>query len=66
VTTTPSLQHASRIVSRVPIHHVFVRRPVLAIVVNLGDRDRRAHGFRALNVRQYPSSESATITVRTA
>jgi multidrug efflux pump len=45
---------------------VFIRRPVLAIVVNLIVIIAGLQAIRTLNVRQYPRIESATITVRTA
>jgi multidrug efflux pump len=45
---------------------IFVRRPVLAIVVNLVIIIAGLQAIRTLNVRQYPKLESATITVRTA
>jgi multidrug efflux pump len=44
---------------------IFVRRPVLAIVVNLVIIIAGIQAIRTLNVRQYPKLESATITVRT-
>ncbi|MEN9577096.1 MAG: hypothetical protein RJA70_105 [Pseudomonadota bacterium] len=44
----------------------FVRRPVLAIVINLLILIGGLQGIRSLNVRQYPRLESATVTVRTA
>src|SRR5215472_7426757 len=44
---------------------IFVRRPVLAIVVNLVILIAGLQAFRSLNVRQYPKLESATVTVRT-
>jgi multidrug efflux pump len=44
---------------------LFVRRPVLAIVVNLVIIIAGLQAFRTLNVRQYPRLESATVTVRT-
>src|SRR3982075_2174297 len=44
---------------------VFVRRPVLAIVVNLVIVIAGLQAVRSLNVRQYPKLESATVTVRT-
>src|SRR5690242_9574750 len=44
---------------------IFLRRPVLAIVVNLVIIIAGIQAVRALNVRQYPKLESATITVRT-
>src|SRR5580692_3608280 len=45
---------------------VFIRRPVLAIVVNLVIIIAGLQAVRSLNVRQYPRLESATVTVRTA
>jgi multidrug efflux pump len=48
------------------ITDLFIRRPVLAIVVNLVIIVAGIQAVRALNVRQYPKLESATITVRTA
>jgi len=44
---------------------IFVRRPVLAIVVNLVIIIAGIQAIRTLNVRQYPKLESATITVHT-
>ncbi|HEY4013885.1 MAG TPA: efflux RND transporter permease subunit [Polyangiaceae bacterium] len=44
---------------------LFVRRPVLAIVVNLVIIIAGFQAIRSLNVRQYPRLESATVTVRT-
>jgi multidrug efflux pump len=45
---------------------LFIRRPVLAIVVNLVIIIAGLQAIRTLNVRQYPRLESATVTVRTA
>ena len=45
---------------------IFVRRPVLAIVVNLVIIIAGLQAIRTLNVRQYPKLESATVSVRTA
>src|SRR5215467_2012715 len=45
---------------------LFIRRPVLAIVVNLVIIVAGIHAIRSLNVRQYPKLESASVTVRTA
>src|SRR5919201_2139174 len=45
---------------------LFIRRPVLAIVVNLVILIAGLQAVRTLNVRQYPRLESATVTVRTA
>ena len=44
---------------------LFIRRPVLAIVVNLLIVISGVQAIRSLNVRQYPKLESATVTVRT-
>jgi multidrug efflux pump len=45
---------------------IFIRRPVLAIVVNLVIVIAGLQAARSLTVRQYPKLESATVTVRTA
>src|SRR6476469_3635152 len=45
---------------------IFVKRPVLAIVVNLVIIIAGLQAVRSLNVRQYPKLESATVSVRTA
>ena len=45
---------------------IFIKRPVLAIVVNLVIIVAGLQAMRSLNVRQYPKLESATVTVRTA
>jgi multidrug efflux pump len=44
---------------------LFIRRPVLAIVVNLVLIIAGLQAIGRLNVRQYPKLESATVTVRT-
>ena len=44
---------------------IFIKRPVLAIVVNLVIVIAGLQAIRTLNVRQYPKLESATVTVRT-
>src|SRR5260221_7539494 len=44
---------------------LFIRRPVLAIVVNLVILIAGLQAIRSLNVRQYPRLESASVTVRT-
>jgi multidrug efflux pump len=44
---------------------LFIRRPVLAIVINLVIIIAGLQAVRSLNVRQYPKLESATVTVRT-
>ena len=44
---------------------LFVRRPVLAVVVNLIIVIAGVQAIRSLNVRQYPRLESATIVIRT-
>ncbi len=48
------------------ITDVFVRRPVLAIVLNLVILIGGLQAIRTMNVRQYPKLESATVTVTTA
>jgi multidrug efflux pump len=45
---------------------IFIRRPVLAIVVNLVILIAGFQAIRSLNVRQYPRSDNATVTVTTA
>ena len=47
------------------ITDLFIRRPVLAIVVNLVIIIAGLQAIRTLNARQYPKIESATVTVRT-
>ena len=44
---------------------LFLRRPVLAIVVSVLIIVAGLQAIRGLNVRQYPKLESATVTVRT-
>jgi len=43
----------------------FVRRPVLAIVINVVILIAGAQAIRSLNIRQYPRLESASVVVRT-
>jgi multidrug efflux pump len=50
----------------VNITDIFIRRPILAIVVNLVILIAGIQAMRTLTVRQYPKLESATVTVRTA
>jgi len=45
---------------------LFIRRPVVAIVVNLVVVIAGLQAIRSLNVRQYPRSENAAVTVTTA
>ncbi len=47
------------------ITDLFIRRPVLAIVVNLVILIAGLQAARSLNVRQYPRNENAAITVTT-
>src|ERR1700748_1065734 len=47
------------------ITDLFIKRPVLAIVVNLLIVIAGIQAIRSLNVRQYPRSENAAITVTT-
>jgi multidrug efflux pump len=49
----------------VKITDLFIRRPVLAIVVNLVILIVGLQAARSLNVRQYPRNENAAITVTT-
>jgi multidrug efflux pump len=44
---------------------LFIRRPVIAIVVSLAITIAGLQAVRSLNVRQYPRSENAAITVTT-
>jgi multidrug efflux pump len=44
---------------------IFIRRPVLAVVVNLIILIAGLQAIRSLNVRQYPRNENATVTVTT-
>jgi multidrug efflux pump len=44
---------------------LFIRRPVLALVVNLVILIAGVQAYRTLNVRQYPRSENASVTVTT-
>jgi multidrug efflux pump len=47
------------------ITDLFIRRPVLAMVVNLIILIAGLQAIRTLNVRQYPRSENASVTVST-
>jgi multidrug efflux pump len=47
------------------ITDLFLRRPVLALVVNLLIIIAGLQAIRTVNVRQYPSSENAAVTVTT-
>ncbi len=47
------------------ITDLFIRRPVLALVVNLIIVIAGLQAIRTLNVRQYPRSENAAVTVTT-
>ena len=44
---------------------LFIRRPVLALVVSLLIIIAGLQAIRSLNVRQYPRSENAVVTVTT-
>ncbi len=44
---------------------LFIRRPVLALVVNLVILIAGVQAYRSLNVRQWPKSENSTVTVTT-
>ncbi|HEX9242241.1 MAG TPA: efflux RND transporter permease subunit [Anaeromyxobacter sp.] len=45
---------------------LFIRRPVVAVVVNLVIVIAGIQAIRSLNVRQYPRTENASVTVTTA
>jgi len=45
---------------------LFIRRPVVATVVNLIILLAGLQAYRSLNVRQYPRSDIAVVTVKTA
>ncbi|MCG6980094.1 MAG: efflux RND transporter permease subunit, partial [Deltaproteobacteria bacterium] len=47
------------------ITDLFIRRPVLAVVVNLVIIIAGLQAIHSLNVRQYPRSENSTVTVTT-
>jgi multidrug efflux pump len=47
------------------ITDLFLRRPVLALVVNLVIIIAGLQAIRSINVRQFPQSENASVTVRT-
>jgi multidrug efflux pump len=47
------------------ITDIFIRRPVLALVVNLVILIAGFQAIKSLNVRQYPRSENATVTITT-
>jgi multidrug efflux pump len=47
------------------ITDLFIRRPVLALVVNLLILIAGIQAIRTLNVRQYPRSENASVTITT-
>ena len=62
----PSSSHPSRrTTDRMNFTDLFIRRPVLALVVNLVILIAGLQAIRSLNVRQYPRSENATVTVTT-
>ncbi len=44
---------------------LFIRRPVLALVINLIIIIAGLQAIRSLNVRQFPRSENSIVTVRT-
>ena len=44
---------------------IFIRRPVLAVVVNLLILIAGFQAIKSLNVRQYPRSDNASVTVTT-
>ncbi len=44
---------------------LFIRRPVIALVVNLVIVIAGLQAIRSINIRQYPKSENAAVTVTT-
>ncbi|MDD2765240.1 MAG: efflux RND transporter permease subunit [Opitutaceae bacterium] len=48
-----------------PFTDLFIRRPVLAIVVNLVIVIAGLQAWRSLNIRQYPRSENASVSIAT-
>jgi multidrug efflux pump len=44
---------------------IFIRRPILAVVVNLVILIAGLQAIRSINVRQYPRSENAMVTITT-
>ncbi len=48
------------------ITDIFIKRPVLAVVVNLLIILAGVQAIRTLNVRQYPRNQNAVITIKTA
>ncbi|MEE4264025.1 MAG: efflux RND transporter permease subunit, partial [Desulfobacteraceae bacterium] len=44
---------------------LFIRRPVVALVVSLVISIAGLQAMRSINVRQYPRSENAVVTVTT-
>ncbi|MCG8525169.1 MAG: efflux RND transporter permease subunit [Opitutales bacterium] len=44
---------------------IFIRRPVLALVVNLVILIAGIQAYKSLNVRQYPRNENAIVTIQT-
>jgi multidrug efflux pump len=64
--STRSSIHTPKTGDIVTFTDLFIRRPVLAVVVNLVIIIAGLQAVRTLNVRQYPKLESATVTVRTA
>src|SRR4051812_16400772 len=70
-TTSSPRRRSSRQNRRTVEHQVktftdlFIRRPVLALVVSFVILLAGAASWRSLNVRQYPKSDIATVTVST-
>lgn len=57
--------HGRRITDEMKFTDLFIRRPVLAMVINLLIIIAGLQAIRTLNVRQYPQSENAAVTVTT-
>src|SRR5512134_1696124 len=61
----PDRSTSSAPIARMRFTDLFIRRPVLALVVNLVILIGGLQAIRSLNVRQYPRNENAAITVTT-
>ena len=60
-----SMYSMQGLIHSMKITDLFIRRPVLALVVNLLIIIAGLEAIRAINVRQYPRSENAAVTVTT-
>ena len=59
----PELLRSTHIIMK--LTDLFIRRPVLAMVINLVIIIAGLQAIRTLNVRQYPRNENSVVTVRT-